>query len=448
MKNYLLFLILVFTGNVSIGQLKIFPGTHWINSGNAVIVLQDIDLINDGTILAGSSLTKFTGTVNTVISGTAVSNFNDLEMAKTGGTQLVLEKNITVGKSVIFNSGLLELNKHELSLAADGFLFNESESSRITGISGGEVSITANLSSPSGSNPGNLGAVVTSAANLGNVVIKRGHQIQSGTGLSASIQRYFTITPTNNTALNATFRCYYFDAELNNQSELSLKLFRSTDAGLTWTNQNSSSRNSIQNYVELSGINAFSRWTLSSSGSVLPVSGLDFQAKRISNSTVQLNWKTNQEMNNRGFYVERKKENENDFSTIGFSASLASGGNSNLPLNYLKTDLNDFRGKTFYRLKQEDMDGKFVYSVIRFVSGTADNTAGFKVWPVPSNGDVFMTLQDIEKAQLQVFDMEGRLVQQMPVSGNTRQVISGLVKGTYVVKLAGYKDLFQKIIIQ
>ena len=62
-------------------------------------------------------------------------------------------------------------------------------------------------------------------------------------------------------------------------------------------------------------------------GGALPITGLEFYAKRLNNTTVQLDWKTLQEINNKGFHIERKKENENSFAPVGFVASNANGGN-------------------------------------------------------------------------------------------------------------------------
>ena len=223
---------------------------------------------------------------------------------------------------------ILDLNLFKLTLADTALLINESEASRITGLAGGEVVITLSLNAPAGINAGNLGAVITSASNLGNVVIKRGHKEQSGTGLSGSVHRYFDITPDNNAALDATFRYYYFDAEMNSQTENNLAMFKSVDDGVNWSSQNFGNRNTTENFVENAGINSFSRWTLSSASGALPVIGLEFDAKRINNNQVQLNWKTQQEFNNLGFSIERKKENENNFISRGFVNSLATGGNS------------------------------------------------------------------------------------------------------------------------
>ena len=98
-------------------------------------------------------------------------------------------------------------------------------------------------------------------------------------------------------------------------------------------------------------------------GGALPITGLEFYAKRISNTQVQLDWKTLQEINNKGFHIERKKENENSFADMGFVSSNANGGNSNFPLQYQKLDNNNFSGITYYRLKQEDIDGRTVHTL-------------------------------------------------------------------------------------
>lgn len=181
----------------------------------------------------------------------------------------------------------------------------------------------------------------------------------------------------------------------------------------------------------------------------LPVTGLEFYAKRLNATTVQLDWKTIQEMNNKGFHIERKKENESAFAAIDFVKSHAVDGNSSLPLQYQKADNNTFIGKTLYRLKQEDIDGRFTYSVVRIVNGSGVKQTVLQVWPVPSAGPVNILVSGIEKPDnLQVFDMSGKLMQQMKVQNNTTVQLGRLFPGTYIVRLSENKDLVQKIIIQ
>lgn len=181
---------------------------------------------------------------------------------------------------------------------------------------------------------------------------------------------------------------------------------------------------------------------------LLPVTGLEFKARRINADQVQLTWKTTQEVNNLGFYVERKKENESSFTPVAFRPSAAPNGNTSLPLQYQHVDANNFTGVAYYRLKQVDKDSNFAYSAIRFVNGQGSKIIVLKAWPVPSYGTVNVLAEGVEKDQLLVFDNGGRFVKQVPVSAQAAVQLTGLLPGTYIVMLASQKEINQKIIVQ
>src|SRR5262249_38537027 len=153
--------------------------------------------------------------------------------------------------------------------------------------------------------------------------------------------------------------------------------------------------------------------------------------------------------NNLGFHIERKKETDNNYIDLGFVGSKAPGGNSGFPLEYSKTDTNSFAGKTWYRLKQEDNDGHFAYSVIRMVSGDATKTVALKAWPIPSDGDFNILASGIDKtATVQIVDATGKLIRQITVTDNVQQKVDRLPAGVYYLRLAGNTDLSQKIVVQ
>lgn len=184
-------------------------------------------------------------------------------------------------------------------------------------------------------------------------------------------------------------------------------------------------------------------------GTTLAVSGLDFTAIRLNKNEVQLTWKTLQEINNKGFYVERRKENESNYAAVGFVASNTTDGNSSFPLSYTKTDANNFSGNTYYRLKQEDKDGHSTYSVIRVIKGDVNQQLTMQVWPVPSTGPVNVMVNGLGKpGTLQVFDVNGRLLKQQAIQNNLQVQLTNLAPGTYILTLAENKDVVQKIIIQ
>lgn len=184
-------------------------------------------------------------------------------------------------------------------------------------------------------------------------------------------------------------------------------------------------------------------------GGALPITGLEFYAKRLNNFQVQLDWKTLNEINNKGFYIERKKENESNFTSVGFVNSNTSDGNSNFPLDYQKLDNNNFNNITYYRLRQEDISGRSSYSVVRTVKGDAAKQLNMQVWPVPAVGFFNVSVNGLSKPDLiQVIDMNGRMVKQFTLQNQTQQQVSGLPAGTYFVKLGSDNTVMQKVILQ
>lgn len=184
-------------------------------------------------------------------------------------------------------------------------------------------------------------------------------------------------------------------------------------------------------------------------GSALPVIGLEFLAKRISPTEVQLDWKTVQEIHNKGFHIERKKDNDPDFGPVLFVPTQAPGGNSLFPLTYQKRDPNPYAGKTFYRIRQEDEDGSSHYSLIRMVTGQPTPSIRMQVWPIPSSGPVQVLVTGLAKPdQLLVLDMNGKKIQQIQVNNQSTIQLRSLPAGTYVIRLVENPDLLQKIVIQ
>ena len=180
--------------------------------------------------------------------------------------------------------------------------------------------------------------------------------------------------------------------------------------------------------------------------SPLPVTGLHLTARRLDASRVQLDWRTIQEFTNKGFHIERRKENENSFQVLGFVASTAPGGNSSNPLAYQQVDNNSFTGKSWYRLKQEDLDGRSSYSNIALVNG--QQTAILQAWPIPAPRDFQVRVQGSTTDDLLVYDATGRLLRQVKLKAGEAITISGLPAGSYVLRLKGHPDLSQQVIVQ
>jgi len=323
---------------------------------------------NNGTFNAENGTIIFNGTTTQTITNASGETFNNLTVNKSGG-DVQLANNITVNGNLTLSSGDIDMNGKTISLGSSA-LVSETAGNTVKG--SGSISGTTTLNAPSFVNPLGLGATITSAANLGSTTITRGHSEQIG-GSETSILRYYDITPATNTGLNATLVFAYDESELNGKTENDLILFKSTDAGTSWTTENGAV-NTSSNTVTLTGINEFSRWTLGGSSAPLPVELAELNIEYRTRN-VELRWKTATEVNNAGWEVERlmvngsgKMENGKSEPATGRNGEwvkmgfVEGAGSSNSTKEYSFVDRNLKVGKYSYRLKQIDRDGKLSYS--------------------------------------------------------------------------------------
>jgi hypothetical protein len=405
LKSFLL--VACFFSLTSYGQggILIESGGYLVTNGTATIVVNDAGFINNGTFTKGSGTVSFAGTVGTTssfIDGTAATNFYNLTVNK-ASNGIIIARNIGVSNNLTFTSGYLHLNTMVLDLGGAGTIVGESETNNIIGPVGGYVQRTQSLNAPSAVNPGNMGLEITSAADLGSTVIRRGYEQQSG----ASIYRYFDIIPTNNSSLNATINFNYLDAELAGIAEGNLGVFSSSNGGTIWTNLGADAVNTGSNYVTKNGINQLYRLTLSTISAPLAVQLLYFNA-RLENRQTWLNWTTASESNSDYFKIERSVDGIN-FSSL---ASVNAAGNSSSIINYEYKDINPATGANYYRLRQVDIDGHFTLSKQIRIVLSQNGDAFLTVHPNPAQQqiNIIFTSAKNENIRMDLFDTKGTLV--------------------------------------
>ena len=431
MKSKLFLLLSLFSGYTMSAQLTITPGAQISIAGNGQLTLQNTDLINNGSFETGKSVISFTGNVSSSIRGSQLVQFHELEMNKTNNTLVILQQAVGVTHRILFTSGLFDLNGFNTDLGNTGSLENEDETRHVIGANGGQLLLNTVLDAPVNANPGNLGAVITSSQNLGNVIIKRGHKSQAGLGSVNSLFRYYEIDPEKNSNLDASLQINYFDGELNGLDENSLVFFKSDD-GVTWSNEGFNSRNTNGNFIDKTGINSFSRWTLSNDNNPLAVHFILFNVNCEGNK-VLITWKTAQEQYSNHFDIERSIDGIR-WTVVG---NLPAAGNSNTEISYSFTDNSPLQN-SFYRIAEHDLNGRVQYTSVLQSSCNTANT--FTLWPNPVSDRIFINIVTDNASQviIKVFDGKGALIkmQRADVVRGSNQLsvdMGSLAKGVYTL---------------
>lgn len=428
--NRILFTISIFIcWNVfTFGQGNIQVGTNvqMVMNGEIHFVCNEMSLENNGTITPGTasrcSFVSAASPGGITLGGTTVTTFNKLEIQTVD--PVVLNEDIQVNDTLSFTSGQLDVNGNMLNLGLNGAIESETMGQSIVGETGGTANASGELNAPTDVNPGNLGMTITSTANLGMTTIARGHVAPTSTAGGYGINRYYDISATNNTGLDATIRFEYLDSELNGIEEDELELFRSTDNGVTWTKEGFDARNATENWVEKSGVDGFSIWTLGSgSKAVLPVRMSYFRAE-CQGQTVLLKWATASEANNEKFEIEGSKFGE-EWIQLG---TILGQGTSNQLNTYSFTNTKD-EGYRLYRLKQVDFDGTTSYSDIVSAECEDNKEELIRVYPNPTSDQFSVEIHHTndEELELKLINKLGQIIEERKVtvlSGWTRQEFS------------------------
>ena len=448
MRTALLFIsCLLFQVLAAQNVVKIQPSAIVKFENSVLVCFNDMNLENDAPLnmAHGDALVYFTGTADNSITGSGAVFIDRLAISKSVGSRLLLNKNITIQQAVAFISGLIDLNGQTMQLAPVAILSTETDASRITGNSG-FVEISQLLNAPNSANPGNLGLRITSASNLGNTVVRRGHASQTnGGGMGSSILRYFDIQPANNTNLDATLRMDYLHSELNGMAENSLHFWKSSDLS-NWSFEGFSIRSTSFNYVEKSGIQSFSRWTLSTINNPLPLDFLSFHVLcGIAQGAVNMKWTTANEVNVASFLVQGSV-NGSQWKTLG-SVKAVGNGQAVETYTYQHQSADAYQ---YFRVAAVDVDGKIQYTdVIRQQCAGADN---LRVWPNPFRDQLTVTLSHSRSsvAAVEVFNAKGQLVKNfqrtlVPGMNSLQLDLAELSAGLYTIRLKDGQGLLKSV---
>jgi hypothetical protein len=231
-------------GNITISAATTFGGGTYNHS-----ILRN--WINNGTFTPSASTVQFTGANNSSVTG--ATTFNVLTLNKSISTNTLTLLNNVTATTVNMTAGKMLTGSNSITITSsrsgNGIILGTITRTHAfsTGISYAfeGPDNTINFSSASGISS------ITVSVTLGNV---------DDFPDNASINRLYNIAVTGS-SYTATLRLHYEDAELNGNDESAMGLW---NYSASWNSIGKSTANSVNNYVEQSGLtNISTRWTCS-----------------------------------------------------------------------------------------------------------------------------------------------------------------------------------------
>lgn len=189
----------------------------------------------------------------------------------------------------------------------------------------------------------------------------------------------------------------------------------------------STSPNNVYGYGRVDALAA----TLQAISATLPVEWATFEARVVGGEAL-LEWVTASEVDCQHFDIQRSN-NGIKWTEIGREECRGTGGNT----SYQFTDKSPVAGINYYRLRQTDRNGKQWYSPAKALSFSASGIS-LRIVPEQSVHSAFIDIaggQDGAAYTLELYAMDGRLLQQARVYRNSVVALQSLASGLYVAAL-------------
>ncbi len=159
-----------------------------------------------------------------------------------------------------------------------------------------------------------------------------------------------------------------------------------------------------------------------------PTTPLDVTSYTVTKSAnnVILNWTTANEVNVKGFNIERSNDGKM-FTTIATPATKGAG-------TYSYIDNSPAVGINYYKLSSVDVDGTTVSKGLKTVKFSLNGADGFSMYPNPTS-DVLNIIPTSVFANLNIVDLAGKVVLSKVIVGSSIVSLATLPKGVYLVQL-------------
>jgi photosystem II stability/assembly factor-like uncharacterized protein len=196
-----------------------------------------------------------------------------------------------------------------------------------------------------------------------------------------------------------------------------IHLYETTDGGNTFTDISNDVPSSFNRFSAPENYVGYAAGSLGLvlkylDTSYVPVELISFEGK-YENNKVLLTWQTASELNNKGFHVQKSFDKE-----IWFNIGFVKGKGTTTEYNYYSFIDNEIvTGVQFYKLKQIDYDGSFVYSKIIEINSDLIITSFrlFQNYPNPFNSSTVINYQVPQKSLINIslYDIKGEKIMEL-----------------------------------
>jgi len=408
-------------------------------------------ILTIGGTLTGGTITNIAGDGTTTINATSLA-LVDLAIINIGSL-LQLNANTTVSGTLTLTNGKIDIGDNTLTLS------NTTPASQIAGIGGSSLSFIYTTSSAGRLVRQNLAAATNYNFPVGTPTTYMPVIVNTAAGTSSFAVSVYSPAASNAVVGGPPFSgismvdaMWYIDRPIGSgNTALTLQWVNALEVGTFGTLGNAqigisrnngdfwlppiqTSANAGANTVTAS-FSAFSPFVVAEIGAVLPVKFGSIKAYEKQNG-IQLDWKVYSENKVRSYEIERSTDGRS-YTTVG---SLPAIYNNTSDGSYGFFDANPLSGTSYYRIKNNDLDGKSAYSIVIRVNRNK-TIKGLSLYPNPIvNGIVLLQGSDLGRGnyKLNIFGANGQEIFKEQIKHNggtithTIELPSSISKGVYM----------------
>ncbi|MEP6583373.1 MAG: T9SS type A sorting domain-containing protein [Ginsengibacter sp.] len=165
---------------------------------------------------------------------------------------------------------------------------------------------------------------------------------------------------------------------------------------------------------------------------ILPLTWTSFTASLQNNNSVWLHWSVSQQLNEKGYYIERSMDSQH-WENVGYQQS--SQGEGERVFGFIDASPNN--GINYYRIRTLAANGNSKYSEIRIVNISGKGYVN--IWPTPASNKVYIQIAgntNSNRGSASIYNSSGQQVANSSLHGGINTVdINELPVGYYIIHI-------------